>query len=161
MQAPIPTSAPVATAGTNCPSTHPESTVAQRNQPALMDDVGQERHSHSPKPCGDLELLNRVGRVVQDISAGRAVSDAELLAHEADCRRLSESTYDRFQATGNPADREEAVLWLARATEARKCLSPAFKQAREAQIQQAIAEGTGCYFMDQADAARARVGGRR
>lgn len=157
MHASTSTAPPAQPSGTNCPSTHPESTAAQSNQPALMDEVGQDRHSHSPKACGDLELLNRVGRVVQDISAGRAVSDAELLAHEADCRRLSESTYDRFQATGNPADREEAVLWLARATEARKCLSPAFKQAREAQIQQTIAEGTGCFFTDSADAARARA----
>ena len=106
--------------------------------------------------CG-LELLSRVGRVLQDMNAGRAVTDAEVLQHETDCRRLSEACYERFEDTQLPADREEAVLWLARATEARKCLSPAFKQAREAQIQQAIAEGTGCFFLDSADAARARV----
>ena len=144
-------------------------TVADAVSATVIEQaVPQALHQSAPRDgrafvlhgMAEASLLSRVGRVIQDMNAGRAVTDAEVLQHEADCRRLSESTYDRFQATGNPADREEAVLWLARATEARKCLSPAFKQAREAQIQQEIAQGTGCYFLDMADAARARVGGR-
>ena len=50
---------------------------------------------------------------------------------------------------------------MHRRDEAHRSLSPAWKASREAQIQQAIAEGTGCFFMDQADAARRDLAGRR
>ena len=58
MHASTPTAAPAQPSGTNCPSTHPESTVAQSNQPALMGEVGQERHSHSGDMEGLRHLLN-------------------------------------------------------------------------------------------------------
>lgn len=107
----------------------------------------------------DPKLLVRVGRVLQDMNAGRAVTDAEILQHAADCTRLMEAAYERFQANQNPADREEALLWMRRRDEARRSLSPAFKAAREAQIRQEIEQGVG-YFSDQADRARAQTGGR-
>lgn len=116
-----------------------------------------EAHHAGSASCA---LMVRVGRVLQDMNAGRAVTDEEIRQHEADCRRLSTICYERFQQSGNLADRDDAVLWQARAAEAHHALSPAWKAARDAEILRA-AEGTGCYFMDQADAARlARVGRR-
>jgi hypothetical protein len=103
-----------------------------------------------------LTVLNRVGRVLQDLAAARAVSDSEIRQHALDCGLLMEQAYDRFQAHGEPAAREEALLWMCRRDEALRSLSPSWKAAREALIQFAIAEGTGCYFLDQADAARRR-----
>lgn len=112
----------------------------------------------SPALCG-AALLNRVGRVLQDLSAARQVSDAEIRQHAADCTALMEAAYDRFLAHQDPADREEACLWMHRRDEALRSLSPAWKAAREAQIQQDIAQGTGCFFMDEADAARQALRG--
>lgn len=103
-------------------------------------------------------VLNRVGRVISDMAAARAVGDFELRQHALDCAHLMEEAYGRFQATGNVHDREDALLWMSRRDEALRSLSPAWKAAREAEIQQAI--GQGCFFMEQGDAARARIGGR-
>lgn len=102
----------------------------------------------------------RVGRFLQAMAAARELTDQEIRQHAADCAQLMEQAYSRFEATGNPADREEACLWMHRRDEAMRALSPAWKAAREAQIQQAIAESTGCYFIDSADAARAAISGR-
>lgn len=102
----------------------------------------------------------RVGRVLQDLSAARAVSDDDIRQHARDCTLLMESAYERFQA-GDCTDitaREEAYLWMHRRDEANRCLSPQWKAAREAQIQQAISAGAG-YFIEQGDAARRRLGG--
>ena len=100
------------------------------------------------------ELLNRVGRVLQELT-GRAVADDEILQHASDCTRLMEQAYARFEAFGDPADREASVLWMHRDAEARRCLSREWKTAREALVQRDIAQGTGCYFLDQADLTRA------
>jgi hypothetical protein len=80
----------------------------------------------------------RIGRVLQDLANARIVTDAEIRQHAADCTSLMEQAYSRFQEHGNPADRDEAVLWMHRANEAIRCLSPAWKAAREAQIQQLV-----------------------
>lgn len=128
-----------ASAGTNSPMTQ------------------HEAHHAGAASC---EPLLRVGRFLQAVAAARTVSDAEIRQHAMDSAHLMEAAYERFQASGDPADREEAVLWMHRRDEAMRSLSPAWKAAREAQIQQAIGQGTGCYFMDCADAARARIGGR-
>jgi hypothetical protein len=106
------------------------------------------------------EPLLRVGRFLQAVAAARSLTDQEVRQHAADCSRLMEAAYARFEAHGDPADREEAVLWMSRRDEAMRSLSPAFKAAREAEIQRAIARGTGCYFLDSADAARGAIGGR-
>lgn len=141
MQASAPAQAPVPPSGTNFPSSNPEA-------------------SHAG--AASCTALLRVGRFLQALSAARQITDAEIRQHAADCSLLMEQAYDRFQACGNPADREEAVLWMHRRDEAHRSLSPAWKAAREAQIQQQIAEGAG-YFMDEGDAARARIAlaGRR
>lgn len=101
------------------------------------------------------EPFLRVGRVLQDLAAARVVSDAELRQHAADCRLLMEAAYGRFQETSNPADREEACLWMERARLAHQALSPEWKAAREAEIQRGITEGVG-YFAEQGTAARNR-----
>ncbi len=137
-------------AGANCPSAHGAADAA----PLVSESADQ--------PVGRVRLVGAVERAASAVlamSAGRAVSDAELLAHEADCRLLAEASYQRFEELRDPADREAAVLWLDRATLARKALSPAWKAARETQIQQGIANGTGCFFMDQGDAASVAAAG--
>lgn len=97
---------------------------------------------------------------MHDLEAGRSVSDEEVLQHEQDCRGLSTAFYTRYEQSQDQSDRTEALLWERRAREARGCLSQAYKDAREAQIQRDIDEGCG-YFMDQGDAARARRAGGR
>jgi hypothetical protein len=71
-----------------------------------------------------------------------------------------EAAYARFEETGNPHDRDDACLWMHRRDEANRALSPAWKAAREAEIQHRIAEGAG-FFVEQGDAARARIAGGR
>lgn len=44
--------------------------------------------------------------------------DREIDQHIADCGRHLEEAYARFEETGNPSDREEAVMWLAKRNEA-------------------------------------------
>lgn len=99
--------------------------------------------------------LNRVGAFLH-AWCERPVSDAELHQHATDCTHLMEVAYARFQAYGDPADREQACLWMHGRDEALRALSPQWKAQREAQIQQSIAEGCG-YFIEQGDAARARL----
>lgn len=95
-------------------------------------------------------LIARVSRVLQDMAAARPVSDQDLRQHAADCSALMEQAYARFEEHGIPADREEAVLWMFRRDEAHRSLSPAWRAAREAQIQQAIAQGVG-FFVTEGD----------
>jgi hypothetical protein len=97
--------------------------------------------------------------VTGDLGAGRAVSDDELQQHARDCTFLMESAYDRFQA-GDLHARDEAFMWMHRRDEALRCLSPAWKAAREAQIQQDIANGVG-FFATEGDRARAALDGGR
>ena len=99
----------------------------------------------------------RVGRVLQDMAAARAISDDEIRQHAADCTFLMESAYDRFQASGDVSEREAAYLWMHRRDEALRSLSPEFKAAREREIQRAIGAG---FFIDQADADRRAMAGR-
>lgn len=139
---------------------HPAAPQSAPLPVSASDSLAPSQATESHAGAGSCALILRVGRVLQDMNAGRAVTDAEILQHESDCRRLSEVVYGRFEATRNPADRDEAVLWQYRASEARRSLSDAYKAAREAQIQHQIAQGTGCYFMDQADRDRAALAGR-
>jgi len=88
----------------------------------------------------EVSLMNRVGRVLRDFAAARALTDDEVLQHVRDCTLLMESAYDRFQAWGTVADREEAYLWMCRRDEAVRSLSPEFKAARDAAIQRQIKE---------------------
>lgn len=119
--------------------------------------VDVQAHHAGAASC---EPLLRVGRFLQAVAAARTtVSDTEIRQHAMDCAHLMEAAYERFQASGDPADREEAVLWMHRRDEAMRSMSPAWKAAREAQIQQVI--GQGCFFVEQGDAARARMQGRR
>lgn len=110
--------------------------------------------------CPSVSTMVRVGRVLRDMAAARSISDAEIRQHAADCTFLMESAYDRFQDCGDITEREAAYLWMHRRDEALRSLSPEFKAAREREIQQAIAAGTGCYFIDQADADRRAMAGR-
>lgn len=101
----------------------------------------------------------RVGIVLQNLSAAREVSDAEILQHCQDCIRLMEAAYQRFEEYGIPADRDEAVLWSDRRAAAMRALSPDWRAAREAQVLKAAEDG-GCYFIEQADGARQAMGER-
>lgn len=114
--------------------------------------VGEQRHSHS------LTLHARVERVLHDLSAGRTIADDELLQHRADCRFLMEQAADRWM--DGRESREVVDLWMHRFMAACEALSPAWKAAREAQIQQSIAEGIG-FFVTQGDRAREALNGGR
>lgn len=147
---------------------HP-SQPAGEARPTVPDSGCQQAHAldgacpalgKAQSYMAEATLQNRVGRVVQDLCAGREVADNELLQHARDCTFLMECAHDRFLAYGNPADREEAFLWMHRRDEALRSLSPAWKAAREALIQQAIAQGVG-FFVEQGDAARVRLAGGR
>lgn len=136
----------------------PEAAVAPAAPPAGAISPTMSVQAQHAGAC-TCEPFLRVGRVLQDMAAARVVSDSELLQHAADCRLLMEAAYERFEESGNPADREEAVLWMERARVAHQALSPAWKAAREAEIQRGIAEGVG-YFAAQGDAARTQLEGR-
>jgi hypothetical protein len=145
-------------AATDAHSPPPNDTGAAAEQhvsAAPMNGVGRDAHT-----LADAALLNRVGRVLGDMAAAREVSDAEIRQHAQDCARLMEQAYVRFEETADPADRERAYLWEHRRFEAHQALSPAWKAAREAQIQQDIAASAG-YFVEQGDAARARIQGTK
>lgn len=55
-----------------------------------------------------------VTAILQRLDAGRALSARELEQHIADCTLLMERAYQRFEQHQNPADRDEAVLWMHR-----------------------------------------------
>ena len=137
---------------------------ASLTTPAAAQHVGQKYPSSIEQPGpGSLcqaTILNRVGRVLQDMTAERAVSDGEIRQHAVDCSRLMEQAYERFQDSGNPADRDEALLWMYRRDEAVRALSTAWQAAREAQIQQDISQGAG-YFIDQGERDRISLGGAK
>src|SRR5262245_27631761 len=92
-----------------------------------------QKDALQPEALAGRMAEDRVGRFLQE-QAQRAVSDAEIRQHMQDCTWLMERAYARFQAHGNPADREEALMWLDRRGEAGKALSQAAKDAREGQI---------------------------
>lgn len=146
-----------AASGEQAPSVIAPQGAAGARLPSEIACVGADRVIHS---TGEAALLNRVGRVLADLSAAREVSDAEIRQHAADCTHLMELAYARFEQFHLPADRDDAVLWMHRRDEAHRSMSPAWKAAREAQIQQDIARGCG-YFIEQGDAARARIAGGR
>lgn len=98
------------------------------------------RTAQSYTASAHAQLLNRVGRVISDIAAERTVTDDEIRQHALDCAWLMERAHDRFTQHGNPADRDEAVLWMHRQHEALRSLSPAWKAAREAEINRRISE---------------------
>jgi hypothetical protein len=102
------------------------------------------------------EPLLRVGRVLQTMAAARSVSDQELLQHIADCTLLMQQAYERYEASANPAERQEAILWMRRRDEAQRSMSPEWKAAREARIQQDITEGVA-FFDAQGQLDRARL----
>lgn len=83
-----------------------------------------------------------VGEILRRLDAGRTLSDQELEEHISDCRCLMERAYARFQAHGNPADRDEAELWMHRRDEAMRMRRPEVQAAREAEIWKRI--GGGC-----------------
>lgn len=81
----------------------------------------QSPDSNFAAPCRAVpnpSALSRVGEVLQGISAAREITDAELRQHAMDCTHLMEVAYQRFQEHQNPADRDEAVLWMHRRDEA-------------------------------------------
>lgn len=128
--------------------------------PSLTACAGTKSPSRQHDACAAglraASLMVRVSRVLQDLSSARSLSDEEIRQHSADCSLLMEQAYARFQQFHNPADRDDAVLWMHRRDEANRSLSPAWKAAREAQIQQDIANGAG-FFVEAGDAARARI----
>lgn len=85
---------------------------------------------------------------------GLPVADAALLQYRADCTALMEDAAARWME--GRESREVVELWQERARDAHNRLSPAWKAAREAQIQQAIADDVG-YFALQGDAHRQRL----
>lgn len=74
-------------------------------------------------PLRECVLWNRVGRFLQGVNASREIADEEILQHAQDCTTLMERAYQRFEDFHNPADRDEAVLWMTRRDEALRILS--------------------------------------
>lgn len=69
------------------------------------------------------------------------LSDTEVLQHIQDCGRHMLACYERYEAFGDPKDREAAQYWLREQNAAQAALSPAAKAAREAEIQRRIDDG--------------------
>lgn len=125
-----------------------------------------QTHSHSSnvtpaavKVSGPVPDVD-VGEVLRRMDAGRELGDQELEQHISDCNTLWTQAYARFQEHANPADRDEAVLWLYRRDKAMALRRQEVKDAREAEIQRAIAQDSGCYFVDQGERDRAALGSR-
>lgn len=106
---------------------------------------------------GRCALMNRVSRVLQDMAAARPVSDQDLRQHAADCSALMEQAYARFEEHGIPADREEAVLWMHHRDHALRSFSPQWVAQRQAEIQQAIAQGVGFFVTEGESDSTARA----
>jgi len=70
----------------------------------------------------------------------------ELSEHIHDCGWHMECSYASFQAHGNPADRDAAILWMHMRDEAIQAREQAQKDAREAEIMAAIEGGQRCFF---------------
>lgn len=119
-----PTTRVAAVAGT--PHTPPQDGMEGQRADggSAQSEVSKRRHSHSALAA----LHNRVGRVLQDLGAGRTVADADLRQHALDCAFLMEQAH----AMNTHIGREEAVLWMHRQAEAMRSLSPQWKAAREA-----------------------------
>ena len=84
------------------------------------------------------------------------LSDTEIRQHIKDCGRHMLACYERYEAFGDPADREAAQHWLKAQNEAQAALSDAGKAEREAEIQRAIDDGVG-YFAARGAADRERL----
>lgn len=84
------------------------------------------------------------------------MGDAEILQHVRDCGRHMLACYERYEAFGDPADRQAAVDWLEAQKQAQEALSPAAKAAREAEIQRQIDDGLD-YFQARGAADRERL----
>lgn len=76
-----------------------------------------------------------------DCAPAHQMGDAEILQHVKDCGRHMLACYERYEAFGDPADREAAQHWLREQNAAQAALSPAAKAAREAEIQRQIDNG--------------------
>lgn len=52
-----------------------------------------------------------VGAILRRMDVCRTLDEAELRQHVHDCALLLQRAYARFEAHGNPADRDEALQW--------------------------------------------------
>ena len=84
------------------------------------------------------------------------MGDAEILQHVRDCGKHMLACYERYEAFGDPADREAAQHWLREQNAAQAALSAGAKAAREAEIQRAIDDGVG-FFAARGAADRERL----
>lgn len=124
--------------------------------PHLSTSIQQPHRGTSGAPAADPD----VGEILRRIDVARTLSGKELEVHIRDCETLWRRAYGRFQDLGNPADRDEALLWLHRMNEAILMRSPEVLAARHAAFERQVAEGCG-YFIDQGERDRARLGGSR
>lgn len=120
-------------------------------------DFPHDDHQRGAGAVPQQSSILAVGACLHDAYMARTVSDAEILDHVEHCTHLMELAYGRYIATRNPADRAEACDWMAQRDEALKCLSPAAKAAREAEIMRAIDDGVG-YFSGPHAVALAQTG---
>jgi len=84
------------------------------------------------------------------------MTDTELTQHIKDCGKHMLACYERFEAFGDPTDRQAAVEWLEAQKQAQQALSPAAKAAWEAEIQASIDNGLD-YFQARGAADRERL----
>lgn len=101
--------------------------------------------------------LPMVGQFLQRF-AQRELTDDELELHIAHCGQLFQHAYERFQAYGDPAERDAALLWLHHQNEAMLARSPAVQAARHAEFERRLVDEGLDYF--QSDAALALGLGR-
>jgi hypothetical protein len=71
--------------------------------------------------------------------SGVGVGEAELEQHISNCRFMMERAYALFQAYGNPADRDEAVMWMFRRQDAMRARSQTAQDRMHAEIDLSIA----------------------
>lgn len=101
--------------------------------PASQAKYPSEMVQRSGAGMGNVLLRVPVGAFLQGVQVTQA--DRELEEHLVDCGVLAERAMTRFQAFGNPHDRDEAVQWQHWMQEAIGQRRPEIKQAMDAEIQ--------------------------
>lgn len=95
--------------------------------------------------------MNATPQFIQQM-ADRAVSPEELEQHIQDCAWHMELAYARFQAHGDPHDRDAALQWMHLHQEAIRQRSPAAQAARHAAFEQRLDAGLDYFNSHHAQA---------
>lgn len=91
-----------------------------------------------------------LGSSQADSCVGESRLDHELEVHIEDCQQQYLWAYERFQAHGNPHDRDEALLHLHRMNQAILARPDAIQAARHAAFEREIDDGVGYFSSEHA-----------